>query len=205
MIQTNADIVAGDSGGPLSSSGGVIGMDTAGNSPSSSQQLATGFAIPINTALSIARQITASRGSATVAIGYPGFMGIYLSSGSDASPQDQRRSSNSSNNSRPDPPGTPACSTSNAGLSVPSAIAPASSGVLIDGTICGGPAAEAGMTSGAVITAVNRRAVGSPDDLNGVLARFHPRNRISVTWVSPLGFYEAGRPAGIRLSAGPPQ
>jgi S1-C subfamily serine protease len=49
MIQTNADIVAGDSGGPLSSSGGVIGMDTAGNSPSSQQQ-ATGFAIPINTA-----------------------------------------------------------------------------------------------------------------------------------------------------------
>ena len=31
MIQTNADIVPGDSGGPLASSGGVIGMDTAGN------------------------------------------------------------------------------------------------------------------------------------------------------------------------------
>ena len=31
MIQTNADIVPGDSGGPLASSAGVIGMDTAGN------------------------------------------------------------------------------------------------------------------------------------------------------------------------------
>ena len=31
MIQTNAGIVPGDSGGPLASSAGVIGMDTAGN------------------------------------------------------------------------------------------------------------------------------------------------------------------------------
>ena len=31
MIQANADIVAGDSGGPLAGPGGVIGMDTAGN------------------------------------------------------------------------------------------------------------------------------------------------------------------------------
>jgi hypothetical protein len=31
MIQTNADIVPGDSGGPLASSAGVIGMDTAGS------------------------------------------------------------------------------------------------------------------------------------------------------------------------------
>jgi S1-C subfamily serine protease len=31
MIQTNADIVPGDSGGPLASSAGVIGIDTAGN------------------------------------------------------------------------------------------------------------------------------------------------------------------------------
>ena len=31
MIQTNADIVPGDSGGPLASSSGVIGIDTAGN------------------------------------------------------------------------------------------------------------------------------------------------------------------------------
>jgi hypothetical protein len=31
MIQTDADIVPGDSGGPLASSAGVIGMDAAGN------------------------------------------------------------------------------------------------------------------------------------------------------------------------------
>ncbi|MCW2929630.1 MAG: hypothetical protein JWM19_592 [Actinomycetia bacterium] len=200
MIQTNADIVAGDSGGPLSSSGGVIGMDTAGNSPSSQQQ-ATGFAIPINTALSIARQITANRGSATVAIGYPGFMGIFIGSGSNSNPKDQAKRQQQQQQPAGSS-GTPPCSTSNAGLSAPPAIAPVSSGVLIDGSICGSPAAEAGMTSGAVITAVNGRTVGSPDDLNGVLSRFHPRDRISVTWVSPAGRRTTSR---VRLSAGPPQ
>ena len=54
-IETNADIVPGDSGGPLASSAGVIGMDTAGNDPSG-QEPAAGFAIPIDTALSVARQ-----------------------------------------------------------------------------------------------------------------------------------------------------
>ena len=58
------------------------------------------------------------------------------------------------------------------------------------------------MTSGAVITSVNGRAVGSPDDLNGALARFHPRDTISVTWVSAGGHRTTSR---IRLSAGPPQ
>ena len=55
MIQTNADIVSGDSGGPLASSVGVIGMTTAGND-ASFQQAAAGFAIPVNTALSVARR-----------------------------------------------------------------------------------------------------------------------------------------------------
>ncbi len=200
MIQTNADIVAGDSGGPLSNSSGVIGMDTAGNSPSSQQQ-ATGFAIPINTAMGIARQIAADRASATIAIGYPGFMGIFIGSGSDRSPQgqakqqQQRQQPGSSG-------GSPSCSITNAGLAAPSAIAPVSSGVLVDGTICGSPAAQAGMTSGAVITAVDGHAVGSPDDLGRVLARFHPRDTLSVTWVNPAG-HRVTR--SVRLGAGPPQ
>jgi S1-C subfamily serine protease len=45
---------------------------------------------------------------------------------------------------------------------VPSTIAPVSSGALIIGTICGSPAASAGMTGGAVITAVNGRASARP-------------------------------------------
>jgi len=80
-IQTNADIVPGDSGGPLASSAGVIGMDTAGNDPGD-QEPAAGFAIPINTALSVARQIAAGHASSVITIGYPPFLGIFIGSGS---------------------------------------------------------------------------------------------------------------------------
>ena len=60
MIETNADIQPGDSGGPMvTTSGVVIGMDTAaavsgefGGTSTTSQ----GYAIPIGQALSIARQ-----------------------------------------------------------------------------------------------------------------------------------------------------
>jgi S1-C subfamily serine protease len=85
---------------------------------------------------------------------------------------------------------------------VPSVIAPVGSGVLIDGTICGSPAASAGMTGGAVITAVNGQPVGSPDDLGSIWSRFHPGDTISVTWVSPSGQRTT---SNLHLTAGPPQ
>ena len=128
MIQANAGIVAGDSGGPLAGPGGVIGMDTAGNDPGYQQQ-AAGFAIPVNTALSVARQIAAGRASSAVTIGYPPFLGIFVGTGPEQQP------------ARPGTARTAAvralaaarCSASNAGLAAPLAIAPVL-GVLVDGT-----------------------------------------------------------------------
>jgi S1-C subfamily serine protease len=199
MIQTNADIVPGDSGGPLASSAGVLGMDTAGND-ANNQQAAAGFAIPINTALSVARQIAGGRASSTVTIGYPPFMGVFIGSGSSSSPQAQAQQQASGGSSGSG--SLPACYSSNTDLVVPSQIAPVSSGTLIVGTICGGPAAAAGLTGGAVITAVNGQAVGSPDDLGRILARFHPGEQISVTWVSPSGHRTT---SSVHLAAGPPQ
>ena len=205
MIQTDADIVPGDSGGPLASSAGVIGMDTAGNDVSDQQQAPAGFAIPINTALSVARQIAGGHASSTITIGYPPFVGIFISSGSSSSPQAQAQQEEQQQSGGGGSGGagsSPACYTSNADLTVPSAIAPVSSGTLIVGTICGSPAASAGMTGGAVITAVNGQAVGSPDDLTGILSRFHPGDTISVTWVSPSGQRST---RSLHLTAGPPQ
>jgi S1-C subfamily serine protease len=199
MIQTNADIVPGDSGGPLASSAGVIGMDTAGND-ASGQQATAGFAIPINTALSVARQIAAGRASSVITIGYPPFVGIFTGSGSSTSPQTQAQQEGQQSGG--DGGSTPACYTSNSDLTVPSAIAPVSSGTLVIGTICGSPAASAGLTGGAVITAVNGQAVGSPDDLAGILSRFHPGDTISVTWVSPSGRRTT---SSLHLTAGPPR
>ena len=202
MIQTNADIVPGDSGGPLATSAGVVGMDTVGND-AGYQQASVGFAIPINTALSVARQIAGGHASSTVTIGYPPFVGIFLGSGSSSSPQAQAQQDEQQNGGGSGGTGsTPQCYTSNSGLIVPSAIAPVSSGALIIGTICGSPAASAGLTGGAVITAVNGQAVGAPDDLTGILSRFHPGDTVSVTWVSPSGQRTT---SSLHLTAGPPQ
>ena len=199
MIQTNADIVPGDSGGPLASSAGVIGMDTAGNDPSG-QEAAAGFAIPINTALSVARQIAAGHAGPTITIGYPAFVGIFIGSGSSSSPQAQAQQQ--ANGGSGGSGSAPACYTSNTDLTVPPAIAPVGSGTLIVGTICGGPAAAVGMTGGAVITTVNGQAVGSPDDLAGILTRLHPGDAVTVTWVSPSGHRTT---SSLHLAAGPPQ
>jgi S1-C subfamily serine protease len=77
LIETNADIVPGDSGGPLlDSSGRVIGMDTAA---SAGTQQTVGYAIPIAEALTIARQIESGVAGGNVAIGNPAFLGVELS------------------------------------------------------------------------------------------------------------------------------
>jgi S1-C subfamily serine protease len=78
MIETDAAIQPGDSGGPLVSGGGqVIGMDTAASNGYTMQVGGEeGFAIPINTARSIAAQIEAGKASSTVHIGPAAFIGV---------------------------------------------------------------------------------------------------------------------------------
>ena len=80
LIATNAAIQPGDSGGPLvSARGKVIGMDTAGSSGFVLQPGAnTGFAIPINRALAIAKLITSGQASSSIHIGPTAFIGIQL-------------------------------------------------------------------------------------------------------------------------------
>jgi len=72
--------VSGDSGGPLvDRSAHVVGIDTAGSSRFSFRNAsAGGFAIPINRAVSIARQITTGHSSATVHIGSSAFLGVQI-------------------------------------------------------------------------------------------------------------------------------
>lgn len=75
MIEINAQIQAGDSGGPLyNAAGAVIGIDTAAQTNGRSTTVA--YAIPINKALSIASQIESGRQSSTIHIGLPGFLGV---------------------------------------------------------------------------------------------------------------------------------
>ena len=86
MLQTNAPIAEGDSGGALANGAGlVIGMNTAANSQSlGGAGTSMGFAIPINRALAIARQIAAGKASDRILIGPKGFMGVGVDSVTDA-------------------------------------------------------------------------------------------------------------------------
>ena len=64
LIETDAYVQAGDSGGPLydTASGEIVGMDTAASSGGD----VVGYAIPISTALAIAGQIVDGVGTAAI-------------------------------------------------------------------------------------------------------------------------------------------
>jgi S1-C subfamily serine protease len=173
MLQTNADIQAGDSGGALvNAEGQVIGMNTAastssemsspyGSSPyggqsssSSAQSETEGFAIPINKALSVASEIEAGDASSTVHIGATGFLGVETgSSGSSFMPGGEQDSS----------------------------------GVTVEGTVSGSPAANAGLSAGDVIDSINGHAVSSSSDIQSAIGQDHPGDKVSVSWTDQYG------------------
>jgi S1-C subfamily serine protease len=79
LIETNAALQPGDSGGPLlNSAGRVVGMDTAAasGSPFTGYGSSDSYAIPIGKATTIAKQIVSGTPSATVHIGGTAFLGV---------------------------------------------------------------------------------------------------------------------------------
>ncbi|HUN35316.1 MAG TPA: trypsin-like peptidase domain-containing protein [Trebonia sp.] len=100
LIQSNAGIEPGDSGGPLvNDHGQVIGVDTAastgytfngagggglgssGDGSEGADSATQGFTIPINQALSVAKQIEAGTESGSVHIGATAFLGVGINAG----------------------------------------------------------------------------------------------------------------------------
>ncbi|HEV8087804.1 MAG TPA: trypsin-like peptidase domain-containing protein [Actinomycetota bacterium] len=161
MIQTNAHIQPGDSGGALvNSNGQVIGMITAGTDTqtTSATQQSVGFAIPITTALDVVNQIQAG-GGGTVLMGERGYLGVGVV------PIDH------------DP-------TAAAQLGV-------QSGALVTQLEPNGPAAQAGMQVPAMITAVDGHAVTSPTTLGPLLHVHVPGESAQVTWVDATGQHTA--------------
>ena len=159
LIETNAGIQPGDSGGPLlNSQGQVIGMDTAASSQFTVHDVSTtdAFAIPIGTAQTIADAISSGKASATVHIGPTPFLGIESAS--------------------PDVPGL-----GHGGQ------AATSSGALIVSVVSGGPAASAGLAGGDVITAINGQSVLSPTALTSLLLTKKPGAKVKVAYVDQSG------------------
>jgi S1-C subfamily serine protease len=206
MLETNADIQQGDSGGALANSAGqVIGMVTAANTGSGGQPGGTmGFAIPIDTALIIARQIADHQASSTVYIGLPGFLGVEVAQNDSPNPrrqaayEEQQSGDNQGGSGR----GRLACVAGGQQPGVPARIAPVSSGALILGILCGTAAESRGLAPGDVIISVNGQAVTTPNSLTAITARYHPGNVVSVGWEDIHGSRHTAR---FALGYGPPR
>jgi len=84
LIETDAALQPGDSGGPLENSAGrVVGMDTAaaaGSPFAAYQGSSDAYAIPISKAVAVAKQIVSGKSSATVHVGGTAFLGIEVGS-----------------------------------------------------------------------------------------------------------------------------
>jgi S1-C subfamily serine protease len=179
LIETDADIQAGDSGGPLfNASDQVIGIDTAAEEGGTTT---AGYAIPIETALTIAGQIESGNGSANVTIGYPAFLGVEVDSVSDAG-SGLGIGGNEFGSSSGDASGA------------------AASGATIAGVVDGGPAAAAGLAAGDTITAVDGTAIDSATALTTALSAHAAGDTVSVTWTDASG---ASHTANVTLAQGP--
>ncbi|MDT4912198.1 MAG: hypothetical protein QOC66_1326 [Pseudonocardiales bacterium] len=156
LIEVNAPIISGDSGGPLyDSAGEIIGMDTAA---SATQSVAsTAYAIPIDSAVKVADQIETGIETSTIHIGLPAFLGVGVGDG-----------------------GT--------------------QGAAVTSLLNGGPAGNAGITDGSVITAIDGHRITSAATLKSTLANYNPGNRVSVSWTDPAG---ASHSATVTLGTGP--
>jgi S1-C subfamily serine protease len=208
MLQTNAAIVQGDSGGSLAStSGKVIGMDTAastGSFGSGTGQQDVGFAIPINKALAIAHQIISGKPSSTVQIGSTGFIGVLVPGGKasqSTNPKTQLQLQKQLAGNPAASPAVPGCINNDENAGIPATVAPVSSGALVLGELCGTPAAAAGLSAGDVIIAVNGKAVTSPSGLTSVMQSFRPGTSVPMTWVDTAGKKHT---QGVVLATAPP-
>ncbi len=205
LIQTNADIQPGDSGGALvNTSGQVLGVDTAAsagysfqyNGQSSGNQ---GFAIPINTALSIAKAIQAGNASSTVHIGETAFLGVEINPGGSSS------GAGSGSGSGGDGGfggffGGNSGSTGNTGNT--GSTGSSSSGASVAGVVTNGPAQEAGLAQGDVITSIGGKTINSANDLTSDMGIYHPGDKVQIAWSDTSG---QSHTATVQLSSGPPQ
>jgi len=162
MIQSDAVIYQGDSGGALvNTSSQVVGMITAGEAQGfRSAASSTGYAIASNTAVGVANRIRAHEQAADLTYGQVGYLGVAVQS-------------------------IDASGASQLGLNV-------SSGALVSAApLSGTPAASAGITRGSVITKVGGSSVTSADTLGTAVKSHKPGDRVSVTWVNTSGSHTA--------------
>ncbi|HET9060101.1 MAG TPA: trypsin-like peptidase domain-containing protein, partial [Acidimicrobiales bacterium] len=189
VFQTSAPINPGNSGGPLlDTSAQVIGINTAAASSSAGNAAASnvGFAIPINRAMSIARQIESGKGSATIYIGQRAIIGIDVTTVACAEGQANGCMGLGANPFSP--------------FGFTPYQAPVAYGAVVQQIQAGTPAANAGLGVGDVIVSVNGQRVNTIDQLTHLLMGKKIGQSVQLGWVSTSG---AHRSADIKLIAGP--
>ncbi len=145
LIQMAAYVVPGDSGGAvLDEDGEVVGMNVAASTGSGQ---VTGYAIPIATVTSVVDQVLAGSDTDEIDLGYHGFLGIALASGT----------------------------------------APTVASVEADGA-----AAEAGVTAGDTITAVDGTSVTTITQLRALVATLEPGEVVTLRWKDADGTAHRG-------------
>ena len=163
LIETNADVQSGDSGGALvDSSGRVLGMDTAALGgfslqPSGQASGNQGYAIPINQALATAKAIEGGHGSSTIHVGPTAFLGVLVSGSGNGAP---------------------------GGGTV--------SGAPVSSVVTGGAAEQAGVVAGDVITSFAGKTVSSASDLSRLLVAYHPGDKVQLGWTDAAGQAHTG-------------
>jgi len=142
LVEFDANLVPGDSGGAvLDSAGEVVAMNVPGSTAS---RVAQNYGIPIATVLDIADDILAgSTGDGSITLGRTAALGIQVST--------------TANN------------------------------ILILGVVVSGPAAQAGVTPGSVLTAMDGSPLASVADLTDALHRHQPGDTVTITWTDQAG------------------
>ena len=161
MLQSDATIYPGDSGGAIVNlSGQVVGMITAGAVQGfRSSASNVNYAIASDTILSVVNQIRSGQASSDIIYGQTGFIGVSVQN-------------------------IDARIAAQLNLNV-------STGALVVAVQAGSPAAGAGITRYSVITAVGGSQISSIADLGTALLAHRPGEQVSITWVSRGGTHTA--------------
>ena len=171
MIEVQADIVSGDSGGPLlDDQGEVVGMNTAA---SSGAPVVTGYAIPIESALTTAEAIIDGQQTSTNTIGYPAFLGIGVQQDSQSIQPGRASQSGSASQAE---------------------------GAVVAGVYENTPAAEAGLTAGDTITQIGSTQITDGTALSSAIAEHKPGDTVSLSWTDADG---QSHTSEVTLTEGP--